>query len=264
MKDYSQFVAEAYEWQANRPRFYIDQLMPNSTSDYGVIGGRWQKFKTNLSLELLASLSTGDDFFGLKVERIPVVFLDFEGNPVNISERITKILQHHSTPPTGYLNLSNLKDKRFVLHKNINRLVDEVKGTKLALIDGTKHLIGGEYLKPAKVKELGEDLIKAMDIGKFCSVVTWQVRKPHEETLITPGDLDTLKGAADLVEDATFAILLEKPPSQPLGKGKWFHPPDNWVNLYVGKAKEASQEFSESTPYKELEFDRTNCQFKNR
>jgi len=262
MKDYTDFIIDASEWQANRPRFYIDQLMPNSTSDYGVIGGRWQKFKTNLSLELLASLATGDDFFGLKVEQIPVVFLDFEGNPVNISERVMKILRHHSTPSPGYLNLSNLKDKRFILHDNINRLIDEVKGAKLALIDGTKHLMGGEYLKPAKIKELGEDLLKAMNKGKFCAVVTWQVKKPHEETLITPGDLNSLKGAADLVEDATFALLLEQPPSKPLGKGKWLHPPEYWVNLYVGKAKEASQEFAE--PYMELEFDRTNCQFKIR
>ena len=152
MKDYTDFIVDAYEWQANRPRFYIDQLMPNSTNDYGIIGGRWQKFKTNLSLELPVSLATGDDFLGLKVEQIPVVFLDFEGNPVNISERLLKITSHHSSVPYGYLNVDSLKDKRFKLHKNINRLVDEVKGCKLELIDGTKHLMEGEYMKPKKVK----------------------------------------------------------------------------------------------------------------
>jgi hypothetical protein len=262
MKDYSDFIVDAYEWQANRPRFYIDQLMPNSTSDFGVIGGRWQKFKTNLSLELLACLATGDDFFGLKVEQIPVVFLDFEGNRVNISERIISILQHHSTPKPGYLNITNLKDNRFILHNNINRLVDEVKGTKLALIDGTKHLIAGEYIKPSKVKEFAEDLLKAMDVGKFCSIVTWQVKKAHQDVLITPGDLETLKGAGDLVEDCTFALLLEQPPSQPIGRGQWWHPPESYVNLYAGKYKEASIEFPE--PFKELEFDRANCQFKIR
>lgn len=263
MKDYIDFVAEAYEWQANRPRFYLDQLMPNSTSDYGVIGGRWQKFKTNLSLELLACFATGDDFFGLSVEQIPVVLLDFEGNRVNISERITKVLDHHSTPPKGYLNITNLKDKRFILHNNIDRLVNEAKGAKLALIDGTKHLIGGEYIKPAKVKEFDEDLLMAMNKGKFCSIVTWQVKKAHKDVLVTPGDMETLKGAGDLMEDATFGLLLEQPQSQPLGKGKqWWHPPESYVNLYVGKYKEASIDFPE--PFKKLEFDRATCKFKIR
>ena len=101
-----------------------------------------------------------------------------------------------------------------------------------------------------------------MDKGKFCTVLTWQIKKPHEEVLITPGDLSMLKGAADLVEDATFAFLLEQPPSKSLGKGKWWHAPDNWVNLYMGKAKEADQEFAE--PYKELLFDRQTCQFQER
>ena len=264
MKDYKDYIIDAEEWQRNRPRFYIDQLMPNSTADYGVIGGRWQKGKTNLSLELLACLASGDDFFGFKVEQIPVVLVDLEGNPVNISERTMKMVGHHSPIPPNYLNISSLKDKRFKLHNNTDRLVDEVKGAKLALIDGTKHLIEGEYLKPAKIKQFGEDLMIAMGKGGFCSIVTWQIRKPHRETLAIPGDLDTLKGGADLIEDATFALLLEQPPSKPLGKNQWFHPPENWVNLYVGKAKEANREDIFVEPFKECLFDRTTCQFKMR
>jgi hypothetical protein len=137
--------------------------------------------------------------------------------------------------------------------------VNEVQGAKVAVIDGTKHLIEGEYIKPSVVKNFGEDMLKAMQKGDFTAIITWQVRKPHKETLITPGDLFELKGAADIVEDATFALLLEKEPSRLLGRGNWYHPPDNHVNLYIGKAKEADQEFP--NPYREFKFDKSNCQF---
>jgi hypothetical protein len=262
MKDYTEFIVDAYDWQANRPRFLIDQLMPNGIGDYGTIGGRWWLGKTNLCLELLFCLAAGDSFFGLGVEQVPVVFLDFEGSPVNISERLLKISDRHSRPPTGYLNVESMRDKRFKLHGNINRMVDEVKGAKLALIDGTKHLIEGEYLKPAKVKSFGEDLMEAMTRGKFSSIITWQIKKPHEDTLVNTGDLFTLKGAADLIEDATFALLLEKEPPRPLGKGTWYHPPGTDVNLYIGKAKEADIEFPK--PFKELAYDKDHCEFKDR
>ena len=262
MKDYSEFIVDAYDWQANKPRFIIDQLIPDSSADFGVVAGRWWLGKTNICLEMIFCLATGDPFFGLQVNSVPVVFLDFEGNPINISERLLKINSRHSIPPDGYLNIHNLKDDRFKLHGNVDRLVNEVKGAKVAVIDGTKHLIEGEYIKPSIVKTFGEDLLKAMQKGNFTAILTWQVRKPHQNTLIAPGDLFEIKGAADLIEDATFALLLEKEPPRPLGKGQWYHPPDNNVNLYVGKAKEADQEFI--SPFKELKYEKNTCEFKQR
>jgi len=159
-------------------------------------------------------------------------------------------------------NIENLKDRRFKLHGNIDRLVDEVKDAKVAVIDGAKQLIEGEYIKPSIIKAFGDDLLKAMQKGNFTVVLTWQVRKPHQNTMITPGDLFELKGAADLVEDATFVLLPEKEPSRPLGKGQWYHPPDDHLNLYVGKAKEADQEFT--SPFKELKYEKAKCEFKQR
>jgi len=259
LKDYTDFMSEAYQWQANRPRFYIDQLMPNSTSDFGVISGRLGLGKTNLALELLVCLATGDPFFGLSVEQIPVVYLDFEGNPMNITERLEKILKRHSLPPDGYLNFQNLKNDRFVLHKNLNRLIDEVEDAKLVLIDGCKHLIEGEYVKPSKIKVFGEDLLKAMHEGNFCSILTWQIKKPHEETLISPGDLFSLKGAADLVEDATFVLLLEKPKPRKEGK-EMKYPSDISVNLYFAKTKEARV----VVPTEQLEYEHNGCRFLKR
>ncbi|MFC2068256.1 AAA family ATPase [Chloroflexota bacterium] len=186
MKEYTEFIMDAYEQQANRPRFIINQLMPNSSADFGVIAGRWWLGKTNICLEMIFCLATGDPFFGFQVDPVPVVFLDFDGNHVNVSERILKISSRHSTPPDSYLYIQNLKDSRFKLHGNIDKLVNEVKGAKVAVIDGTKHLIEGEYIKPSVIKTFGEDLLKAMQKGNFTAVVTWQVRKPHQNTLITP------------------------------------------------------------------------------
>lgn len=145
------------------------------------------------------------------------------------------------------------------MHKNIDKLVDVVKGAKVVIIDGTKQLIEGEYIKPSVMKTFGNDLLEAMHKGDFTAVITWQVRKPHKETLITPGDLFELKGAADIIEDATFALLLEKEPSQPLGRGQWHHPPNNHVDLYVGKAKEADREFP--SPFLELKYEKDTCEF---
>jgi RecA-family ATPase len=120
MKDYKEFIVDAYDWQANRPRFLIDQLLPDSSSDFGVIAGRWWLGKTNLCLELIYCLATGEPFFSFQVERVPVVFLDFEGNPVNVSDRLMKIGSRHGIPQDNFLNIQNLKDNRFKLRGNID------------------------------------------------------------------------------------------------------------------------------------------------
>lgn len=172
MKDYSEFIVDAYEKQANKPRFIINQLLPNSASDIGIIAGRWWLGKTNLCLELAFCIATGEPFFGLQVQQTPVAFLDFEGNPMNISERLLKVSQRHSTPPNGYFNIDDLKDKRFKLHGNIDRFVDVANGAKVVVIDGTKQLIEREYIKPSVIKTFNNDLLMAMQKGKFNIVLT--------------------------------------------------------------------------------------------
>lgn len=259
MKDYKDYKIDAIEWQASRPRFYIDELLPNSENDFGVIAGRLGLGKTNLSLELAICLATGDPFFGLDVEQIPVLFLHLEGNPVNITERLDKIMIRHSTPPEGYFNLKDLRYDRFTLRNNIDRLVDEMKGVKVAIIDGSKHLIAGEYTKPSRVKDFGEDLLKAMQKAGVATIVTWQIKKPHEQTRFTPGDLFSIKGAADLMEDSTFILLLEKP--KPTKEGKvTIYPPDTWINMYFAKAREARGELKNQN----LIYVHDTCEFKER
>lgn len=261
MKDYTEFMEDARQWQLNRPKFTLDQLIPNDIG-LGVIAGRWWLGKTNLSLEMAICLATGDNFFGFSVDPVPVVFLDFEGSLTNISDRITKISKRHALPTYGSFNVSPLRDKRFILHNNIDRLVQEVGYAKVAFIDGGKHLIGGKYISPDRIKEFAEDLNDAMKKSGFFTVITWQIRKPNKITRIEPGDLDEIKGGADIVEDSTFTILLEKQKPWRLPDKSWFKVPDNWINMYIGKAKETDLDFP--NPYRCFDFNKEKCEFKVR
>jgi hypothetical protein len=233
MKEYQDFIKEAKDWQKNRPRFLIEELLPNSNSAYGVIAGRTGRGKTALMLHLACCFATGTPFYGLAIERVPVGYLGFEGNKVNIMERLEKILTHFPTPAPGYLNLEIVQD-RYPLKGNVDKLAQESAGLKVLLIDRAKGLVHGDYIKPKIVNEFVDDLNKAMGDLDISCVISLQVRKEHESTRIKVADLDTVKGALDYCEDATFVMLLEQPPGK--------QPPPEWENLYFAKAREARKE----------------------
>lgn len=248
MKDYAEFMVDALEWQANRPRFYIDELLPNSTTDYGIIAGRTGRGKTAEALYLALCLATGNSYRGYKVERIPVGYLGFEGNQVNITERLQKLLPHFPTPDSGYFSL-DIVEKRYRLKGNVEKLAKESKGLKLLILDRVKGLVHGDYVRPNFVNEFVEDLREAQRKLKIVVVLTLQVRKEHAETKVKTGDLDKIKGAADYVEDATFVILLERPNMK--------SPPEEWCNLYFAKHREARK----ALPNLELRYDYEKAMF---
>ena len=140
MKEYNYFMVDAYEWQANKPRFYIEELFPNCNDTYGIVSGRTGRGKTALLLHLACCLATGTPFLGLQVEKVPVGYLGFEGHPINITERLEKILRQFPMPESGYLNIE-IMNESFSLKGNIHKLAEQAQGLKILLIDRAKGLV---------------------------------------------------------------------------------------------------------------------------
>jgi hypothetical protein len=87
------------------------------------------------------------------------------------------------------------------------------KGIKVAIIDPIKYLVRGDYLKTtdagAFTRELQELLIK----NKIAAIFTFPIRKPPSfKGLVHLGDVYSVKGATEWVDEATFVTLLEKRP----------------------------------------------------
>ncbi len=248
MKDYIDFMQDAWQWQQNRPRFLIDELLPDNPGDFGIIAGRTGRGKTAILLYLLCCLATGTPFFGIPVQKIPVGYLGFEGNKVNITERLQKMLPHFPTPDPGYLNLE-ISDQRYTLKGNVHKLAIATSGLRLLIIDRAKGLVGGDYVKPNAANRFVEDLHKALKDFDIPAIISLQIKKPHDETKVKPGDLFSIKGAMDYVEDATFVALLEQPSMK--------HPPKEYSNLYFAKHREARTELNDV----ELEYDYSKAMF---
>ena len=69
-----------------------------------------------------------------------------------------------------------------------------------------------------------------------------QICKRDPKVKIEPGDLFALKGAADYVEDAAFALMLERSEL----RGKYVAPElkDRYLTLYFAKRREATRDLS--------------------
>jgi hypothetical protein len=251
----SRRVFTVKEWKLmeskRRPvRSLVQQLLPDQAGEYIVIAGRTGIGKTNLSLHMAYCLATGQPFYGFDCETTTVAYFAFEGAGRNYVERITKI--EKTFPPTEdrlYFDVIQPFNPVEMYEDLIHRLgALKGRGCKVVILDSTKYIVPGDYLKPSDVKDfiqlLREHLVK---LG-MVAVLTLPIRKPPDgRSLFDPSDVYRIKGATEYVDSATSVLLLEKRPRAPM---------DN-VALHFAKHRIATNQMYSI----DMDFDRDKCAF---
>lgn len=228
------------EWIANEAsKPHITDLIEELLSDGNelmLLAGRTGIGKTNLVLHLAFCLATGTPFFGLECKETIVGYLGFEGTSRKMADRLNKIASNFPDPGD---NLRFQLSPPLILEKKLNEFEALVKGCRVIILDPLRYLVSGNYCKPqdaiAFLTLLREELIK---LGTT-AIVCHHIKKPNPLSLIDPGDLYEMKGAAEYADEATSILMLERA-RQGHRPGGGFAPvnADN-VTLYFAKHRNA-------------------------
>ena len=123
------------------------------------------------------------------------------------------------------------------------------------LLDPIKWMVGADYTRPGRAAEFTKALTEMLHQEGKVAIISMQIRKRDPRVKIEPGDLFELKGAADYVEDAAFALLLER--SELRGKHVATQLKDRYLTLYFAKHREATRDLDPI----ELHYDYESCEF---
>ena len=232
--------------------YIIDQLI--SHDGYGIIAGRTGLGKTNLLLNLSIWLAKGYLFFIYPLKRLKVGYFAFEGGEANIQDRYKKICTREGAPEAGWLDIARI-DPFVLSSQTVGTFKQLIKPYDMVIFDPVKWMVGRNYTQPDTVSEFTKVFTGALHQEGKIGMLSQQVKKSDPRHKLEPGDLWTLKGAADYVEDATFALLLER--TELRGKNIPAHAKDRFVTLYLPKHREAVEEL----PAIDLEYDFNKCEF---
>jgi len=225
-------IKDYFEGVKNRkPRpAYIEELVPQKPGEIVVIAGKTGIGKTILGLHLGFCLSTGTPFEGFKCQKIIVGFLSLEGDDSNMMDRYNKI--HAQYPDTGENFRFELLEKKkpTALMREVEMKLD---GCDVVIFDGSRYLVRGDYCKPKDTRDFLTDFMVMLRSNSIVAIMSLQIKKPDNRYLATPGDIYSIKGATELVDDATTAMLLERTPQ---ARNK-LH-----TTLYFSKTRMASRE----------------------
>ena len=249
-KDIMDFLGEKRQERA----YTIDQLFSQG-SGYGLIAGRTGLGKTNLLLNLGFRLALGLHFFGLAIKKCKVGYFAFEGSEDNLRDRSYKILMRGLVPDEGWLQVDRIDSFILLSKSGRDKFRDMLRPFDVIMLDPIKWMVGEGYTEPKRVAEFTKAVVEIMrDENKF-AIFSAQIRKRDPRVKIEPGELFELKGAADYVEDATFALLLER--SELRGQKVPQAMKDRHLTLYFAKHREATRDLSPI----ELLYDYDKCEF---
>lgn len=235
----------------------IDQVIAD-TNEVNAITGRSEIGKTNLSLHIAYSLSTGTDFLGFSVNKVTVAYIGFEGDEHQIRQRILKI-SNQFPDPCGYLWL-NPVCPIFKLEKgktaDFRRLIN---GFKVIVIDSVRYIVPGDYMEPKVVTKFMEVLQEEMKLNSSLAVVVFYHKKMDSRLFLEPGDLWNIKGATEWGDMCSSVVMMERTRQKSIGgRGQGFQPvsKDN-VTLYFAKTRNAREVLNPI----DLRFNRNKCLF---
>ena len=233
--------------------YVIDQLI--STDGYGIIAGRTSLGKTNLLLNLSVWIAKGYLFFTYTLKKIKVGYFAFEGGEPNIQDRYQKIITREGEPEAGWLDVARISPFELT-NKSVGRFKQLIAPYDLVMFDPIKWLVGRNYTNSDRVSDFTNTFTEALHQESKIAIISQQVRKSDPRNKVEPGDLWTLKGAADYVEDATFALLLER--TEMRGKNIPAQSKDRYLTLYFAKHREGIEDL---VPIN-LEYEYNRCEFK--
>jgi len=239
---------------SQKKEYVIDQLI--SSDGYGIFAGRTGLGKTNLLLNISVWLSTGFMFFFHPVKRIKVGFFAFEGSEANLQDRYRKIIQRGGENmdklERGWCHVERIQP--FILDsKSVAKFQTLIEPYDLVMFDPVKWLVGRNYTNPDRAAEFTSVFTSALHQSGKLSIISQQIRKRDNRSKCEPGDLFEMKGAADYVEDATFACLLER--TEMRGKHVPAREKDRYVTLYIPKHREAVEDLDPL----DLKYNYSNC-----
>ena len=217
---------------------------------YVVVAGRTGIGKSVFTMQLAFSLATGTDFLGMIIKRkVNVGMFLFEGSSDKVDDRFTKMSKSFSSDARQNIRFE-LRKPPFHINKNFSNIIKQVEGCEVVIFDPGKYMVFGDYISVRDANKFAEILLDLAEIGNFIPIICWQIRKPNNNSLIYPGDISEIKGAADYVESSATTFLLEKarrghrsggPGSGTEGRG--FAPTDpDKVTLYLCKARDSERE----------------------
>lgn len=233
--------------------YIIDQLI-SLGSGYGLVAGRTGLGKTNMLLNLGFQLALGLPFFGLPIKKSRVGYFTFEGDEDNLKNRASRIVMRGLVPEENWFQIGRID--AFIVLKNTNKFREMIYPFDVVMLDPIKWMLGGDYTKPKIVAEFTKVIVEVLRKENKIAIFSAQIRKPDTRLKIEPGDLWSIKGAADYIEDATFVLLLER--SELRGKSVVPELKDRYLTLSFVKHREATRDI---VPI-DLYYDYEKCEFR--
>lgn len=216
----------------------IKDILPAQPGEYILVSGRTGIGKSILMIHMLYCLGTGKSFFGYECRQVSAGLLIMEGDRTNIMDRIEKIKAQY--PQTDKIAMDfRLETKP--LNGNLDYYRDTFKGYRVVMLDNLKQVTTSERLKNHYASEWVKNFHSFLkDLGAV-GIVTHHIRKPNLNSLIEPGDVYSLKGATEYVDDAATVILLEREKQQRNSlTGQFTAVNPNELTLYFAKQRIAT------------------------
>lgn len=223
---------------------YIENIQPQEPGEYSIIAGKTGIGKTNLALKLAFCCSTGSPFFTYACDKTVTGFLSMEGDDRNMLSRYDKI-KTQFPDPGSYFRYDKV-DKASPA-KMLKTVETKIKDLNIVILDGSRFLMS-DYCDPKQSSEFVVEFMNMIKKKGAVAILTLQAKKIDSRYLLEPGDIFHIKGATDIVDGATSAMLLEHTPH---AKSK------NAITLYFAKYRISDAEMTDIN----LTFDKGACRF---
>jgi len=236
----------------------IQDILPNSPSDYLMMCGRPGIGKTNEILHMGFCLATGTSWYSHPVKRCRVGYIAFEGAQVKLLERLEKLcLTYPETDIGDYFKL--MRTMPFKLAGDgIKDFERYASGLDVVILDPIKYCIPNDYTKSGDANAFLGTLKEYAVKLNVVPILIHHIRKPDKRLHVRPEDLMfEVKGAGDYVEGANTVLLMELARQTRGTDGRFGTHSDDRV-LHFCKVKDSPAE----TPALKLRLDRDTLLFR--
>lgn len=243
---YKEWIKQMENRAPDEPQL-IQQNLPYKFGEYMIICGRTGIGKTIVALMIAFSLATAGKIFKFACEEAVVAYIALEGDDQNMKDRMKKLELNY--PSTEYFRFQMLDQEKPA--KMLDKLKEQVKGCRVAIVDGSRYLVTGDYCKPKEAAQfmLGMKMM-FRELG-ISGIFTWQPIKGDPRDRLTLPDVYSVKGASEIVDDASSVWLLERTAYSKQEEDK--------VTLAIGKHRVSS---SPQEPI-DLFLNRDKCMFES-
>jgi hypothetical protein len=236
----------------------IQDILPNSPSDYLMICGRPGIGKTNEILHMGFCLATGTKWYSHPCKRCRVGYIAFEGAQTKLLGRLDKLCMTYPEAEIGdYFKLNRVMPFKLT-GDGIKDFERYASGLDVVILDPIKYCIAGDYTKSGDANAFLSILKELAVKLHVVPILIHHVRKPDKRVQVKPADLMfEVKGAGDYVEGANTVLLMERARQTRGTDGKFGSHSEDAV-LHFCKVKDSP---AEMLPLK-LRLDRETLLFK--